>query len=260
MQNASSVGGQRDTPARFQSAVLADPRTPAGRKSLTLAISALLHTLLVGAVVILPLAFYDVVAPKDVLGTFLVSPLEAPPPPPPPPPPRGHGPRTGRVPSRIQTQPPNGFVAPRDVPGEITPEPAIDLGGGDGDPNGVEGGVPDGVVGAIVGGLPQKVAPPAKVVRVGGQLVAPEGVRYVQPVYPQVAVASHISAIIVLEAQVDIRGVVKTVSVLRGHPLFDDAAVEAVKQWRYKPLLLNGEPTEFMLTVTVAFNLSRAGN
>jgi periplasmic protein TonB len=95
---------------------------------------------------------------------------------------------------------------------------------------------------------------------VGGQLVAPERVRYVQPAYPQVAVASHIPAIIILEAQVDIRGIVKTVSVLRGHPLFDDAAVEAVKQWRYRPLLLNGEPTEFILTVTVAFNLSRAGN
>lgn len=260
MQNASSVGGHRDAPARFQSAVLADPRMLAGRRSLTLAISALLHTLIVAAVVILPLAFYDAVAPNDILGTFLVSPLEAPPPPPPPPPPRGDGPRTGRVPPRIQTQPPNGLVAPRAVPGEITPEPAIDLGGGGGDPNGVEGGVPDGVVGAIVGGLPQRVAPPAKVVRVGGRLVAPERVRYVQPVYPQVAVASHISAIIILEAQVDIRGIVKTVSVLRGHPLFDDAAVEAVKQWRYKPLLLNGEPTEFILTVTVAFNLSRTGN
>ena len=92
MQNASSVGGHRDAPARFQSAVLADPRMLAGRKSLTLAISALLHTLLVAAVVILPLAFYDVVAPKDILGTFLVSPLEAPPPPPPPPPPRATAP------------------------------------------------------------------------------------------------------------------------------------------------------------------------
>jgi len=258
MQNASSVGGHRDAPARFQSAVLADPRMPAGRKSLTLAISALLHTLFVAAVVILPLAFYDVVAPNDILGTFLVSPLVAPPPPPPPL--RGDGRRPGRVPSRIQTQPPSGFVAPRDVPSEITPEPPIDLAGGDGEPNGVEGGVPDGVVGAIVGGLPQKAAPPAKVVRVGGQLVAPERVRYVQPVYPPVAVASHISAVIILEAQVDIRGIVRTVGVLRGHPLFDDAAVEAVKQWRYKPLLLNGEPSEFILTVTVAFNLNRTGH
>lgn len=259
MQIASSAGDHRDAPARFHSAVLADPRMPAGRKSLTLVLSALLHTLLAAAVVILPLAFDDVIAPKDFLGTFLVSPLEAPPPLPPPPPPRGD-PRMGRAPSKIQTQPPNGLVAPRDMSGEITPEPTIDLGGGKGDPNGVVGGVPDGVVGAIVGGLPQTPPPPAKVVRVGGQLVAPERVRYVQPVYPQVAIASHVSAIVILEAQVDIRGIVRTVSVLRGHPLLDDAAVEAVKQWRYRPLLLNGEPTEFILTVTVAFNLGRAGN
>jgi len=259
MQNASSAGGRRDAPARFQSAVLADPRMRAGRRTLTLAISALLHTLLVAAVVILPLVFYEVVAPKDVLGTFLVSPLEAPPPPPPPPPQRGD-PRTGRVPARMERQPTNGFVAPRDMPGDITPDPAIEPGEGHGDPNGVEGGIPDGVVGSILGGLSENVAPPVKVVRVGGQLVAPARVRYVQPVYPQVAVVSHISAIVILEAQVDIRGIVRTVGVLRGHPLFDDAAVEAVKQWRYKPLLLNGEPTEFILTVTVAFNLNRAGH
>jgi periplasmic protein TonB len=258
MQNPSSVGGHPDAPARFHSAVLADPRMLAGRTSFTLAISALLHTLLVAAMVILPLAFYDVVAPKDILGAILVSPLEAPPPPSPPP--RGDGPRTGRAPSRHQVQPPNAFVAHRDTPGDITPEPAFDPGWEGGDSNGVEGGVPDGVVGTIVGGLPQKVAPPVTVVRVGGRLVAPERVRYVQPVYPQVAVASHLSAIVILEAQVDIRGIVKTVSVLRGHPLFDGAAAEAVRQWRYRPLLLNGEPTEFILTVTVAFNLSRAGN
>jgi len=46
-----------------------------------------------------------------------------------------------------------------------------------------------------------------------------------------------------------------TARVLRGHALFDDSAVTAVKQWRYQPLLLNGQPTEFILTVTVLFNL-----
>ena len=47
----------------------------------------------------------------------------------------------------------------------------------------------------------------------------------------------------------------KNVKVLRGHPLFDESAMQAVKQWRYQPLLLNGEPTGFILTVTVNFNL-----
>jgi protein TonB len=42
---------------------------------------------------------------------------------------------------------------------------------------------------------------------------------------------------------------------LRGHPLFDEPATAAVKQWRYRPLLLNGEPTEFIVTVTLTFNI-----
>jgi len=61
---------------------------------------------------------------------------------------------------------------------------------------------------------------------------------------------------VILEARVDVNGRVTTATVLRGHPLFDEAAVTAVTQWRYRPLLLNGEPTEFILTVTVFFNVS----
>ena len=71
------------------------------------------------------------------------------------------------------------------------------------------------------------------------------------------AKASRVSALLILEAEVDVRGYVKAVKVLRGHPLFDDAAQEALKQWRYQPLLLNGEPTGFILTVTMNFNLQQ---
>jgi protein TonB len=52
-------------------------------------------------------------------------------------------------------------------------------------------------------------------------------------------------------------GRVKGVKVLRGQLLFDQAAVDAVKQWRYRPLLLNGQPTEFDVTITVTFNLQQ---
>ena len=62
----------------------------------------------------------------------------------------------------------------------------------------------------------------------------------------------------VLEAEVDTRGHVKFAKVLSGHPLFDDAALEAVRQWRYQPLLLNGEPTGFILSVVINFNLKPA--
>ena len=86
-------------------------------------------------------------------------------------------------------------------------------------------------------------------------MAAPKLVRRVEPVYPELAIASRAAATILLEAQVDTHGVVKTVRVLRGHPLFDESALTAVRQWRYQPLLLNGQPTEFILTVTVLFNI-----
>jgi protein TonB len=92
-------------------------------------------------------------------------------------------------------------------------------------------------------------------VRIGGRLAPPKVVRRVEPVYPLLAVSARLSAIVILEAEVDERGRVRAVKVLRGHPLLDEASIEAVRQWRYQPLLLNGEPTAFILTVTVAFNL-----
>lgn len=125
-------------------------------------------------------------------------------------------------------------------------------------PGGVEGGVPGGVLGGVVGGLPLEPlpkAPPPRVVRVGGKMVAPELVRRVSPAYPELARLARVDGVVILEAQVDIRGRVKTVKVLRGQPLLDEAAIEAVKRWRYRPLLLNGVPTEFILTVTLMFNL-----
>jgi protein TonB len=94
------------------------------------------------------------------------------------------------------------------------------------------------------------------VVRIGGNIVAPKLVRKIPPVYPAVATQGRISGMVILEARVDVNGHVATAKVLRGHPLFDEAAVTAVTQWRYKPLLLNGQPTEFILTVTIFFNVS----
>jgi protein TonB len=143
------------------------------------------------------------------------------------------------------------------VPAELPPaEEGLELGFEGGVPGGVEGGVLGGIVGGILPApqpTPTPVAP--RVVRIGGQLVAPALVRKVAPQYPELARSARVQGIVILEAQVGTRGRVKTVSVLRGHPLLDESAVEAVKQWRYRPLLLNGVPTEFILTVTITFGL-----
>ena len=91
--------------------------------------------------------------------------------------------------------------------------------------------------------------------RVGGNIKAPAQTRNVQPVYPAAARAAHVAGVVVIEATVARDGHVENARVLRGNPLLNDAALEAVKQWRYSPLMLNGQPTPFILTVTVTFAL-----
>jgi len=115
------------------------------------------------------------------------------------------------------------------------------------------------VVGGVVGGLPLEAPPPPrKRVRIGGAIVAPKLVHRVAPEYPPLAALTRVQGTIILEAMVGEDGRVQTVTLLRGQPILQEAAIEAVKQWRYQPLLLNGEPTPFVLTVTLLFNLVSA--
>ncbi len=239
-----------------------EPRQPTrvgwirGRGAL---VSLGLHAILVAALVVLPVLTYGALpAVADrVTRAFFAEPLERTPPPPPPPPP----PAASRRPIR-HTPPPkvdtSQLVAPVEVPDVIpVPEESLDLGVQGGVPGGVEGGVPGGVIGGIVGGLPQAPPPPPRhrVVRVGGNILAPALLKKVEPAYPPLARTARVQGIVILEAHVDTHGRVADVQVLRGNPLLDDAALAAVRQWRYRPLLLNGEPTEFILTVTMNFHL-----
>jgi periplasmic protein TonB len=246
------------SPILFQSLVVTEHETRAGRKGATFFISIVLHSLLAVAVAVVPLLYYDSLPSQEALKAFFVQPLELAPPPPPPPPPPASARTVVRPAPRVEV-PTNAFVAPIEVPDVITPEASLDLGIEGGVAGGVEGGVPGGVVGGVVGGLPMNAPPPpARVVRVGGQIAPPRKIKNVDPVFPELAVDARLGAIVILEAEVDTRGYVKNVKVLRGHPLFDESAMQAVKQWRYQPLLLNGEPTGFILTVTVSFTLTHS--
>jgi protein TonB len=129
---------------------------------------------------------------------------------------------------------------------------------------GVEGGVAGGVVGGIVGGIVSPVPPPpppppspvtAAVVRIGGKITAPALLHRVEPIYPDVASMAQLTGLVILEATVGTDGCVDSVKVLRSrHPLLDRAAQDALMQWRYSPLVLNGTPTPFVLTVTFNFS------
>jgi protein TonB len=64
-----------------------------------------------------------------------------------------------------------------------------------------------------------------------------------------------VQGVVIVEILVDPNGDVADVRVLRSIPLLDEAAVEAVRQWRFMPTLMNGEPRSVLLTVTVSFRL-----
>jgi protein TonB len=99
--------------------------------------------------------------------------------------------------------------------------------------------------------------PPAPSVprRPGGDLKSPSRTTYVAPVYPQLAKISRIEGSVIVEATIDEAGMVRDVRVLRSNALFDQAAIDAVKQWRYTPTRLNGVNVPVILTVTVMFTM-----
>jgi protein TonB len=213
------------------------------------------------ALAIVPLLRADALPePARDIRAFFVEPLAAPPPPPPPPPPAARGAVAARIAPKTAAAP-MGFVAPIEIPTEIRPEEALDLGGVEGGvPGGVVGGVPGGVVGGVVGGLPDAPPPPAATpVRVGGDIREPRKILDVTPVYPELAARARVEGIVIIEATIDTRGRVANATVLRGVPVLEEAALEAVRKWVYTPTLLDGVPTPVIMTVTVRFRLSNAG-
>jgi len=78
----------------------------------------------------------------------------------------------------------------------------------------------------------------------------------VNPAYPPLAAKAHVQGSVILEAVVDEEGSVSTLKVLSGHPLLVEAALQAVRQWKYSPTVLNGEPVSVIATVTVIFRMN----
>lgn len=119
-------------------------------------------------------------------------------------------------------------------------------------------GVPGGVAGGIAGGslaVPPP-PPPAAPARVGGTIQAPTRIKHVAPVYPPIAQAARIQGVVIIEAVIDGTGRVADARVLRSIKLLDQAALDAVRQWEFTPTLLNGRPTNIIMSVSVSFTLT----
>ena len=94
-------------------------------------------------------------------------------------------------------------------------------------------------------------------VRLGSGIKEPILIRKVPPVYPQIALTAKVQGVVVIEVVVDVDGNVRNAHVIRSQPLLDQAALAAVRQWRFTPTLLNGVPVEVIMSVTVPFTLPR---
>ena len=245
----------------FDALVLPVDSVAGRRRCATLPCSVALHAAAAVALIAVPLLVSaELPGPPGAVQAFFVRPMVAPPPPPPPPPAstaRAAAPRAAPAPTADSG---DRFIAPIEVPSELRPEEGLDLGIEGGVPGGVAGGVPGGVVGGIVGGLPDAVAsapPPVAPVRVGGQIKAPVKVRHVDPVYPTVAREASVQGIVIIEAVIDAAGRIAEARILRGVPILEEAALEAVRQWEYTPTLLGGVPTPVKMTITVTFRFKR---
>src|ERR1700676_2871930 len=219
-----------------------------------------LQTLFVGAVLIVPLMFTEAL-PTAQLVTFLVAPT----PPPPPPPAPAAAPL--KVIRQVQSDLLDGRLrAPGRIPQKVAmikedeAPPAMSF--SNGVIGGVAGGQLAGVIGGIVNSVPHTTVPklasaaPTKRLRVSQGVSEGQKIFSPRPAYPHLAQQARIEGVVILRAIVSKTGEIQNLQVVSGHPLLIPAAVDAVKQWRYRPFLLNGEPVEVETEVTVTFQLA----
>jgi len=219
-------------------------------------ISIIVQFALLGVLVLIPLLFTEAL-PKTQLMTFLV----APPPPPPPPPPAA---APVHIVKQVQTDLMNGQLrTPTKIPEKVqmiteseAPPPSLASGGVIGG-IGAAGGAVGGVIGGIINSqalVPKAVVPQR--VRVSQGVTQGLLIKKVQPVYPPLARQARIQGNVLLQAEISVDGTIENLHLISGHPMLAPAAIEAVKQWRYKPYILNGEPVPVETQITVIFSLA----
>jgi protein TonB len=216
-------------------------------------LSGLVQFLILGVLVLIPLIYTEAL-PKAMLSTLLIAP---PPPPPPPPPPQPVKVVVKPVVRLIQS---GKLIQPRAIPKEVVVFKEAELPPdvfSNTNQGGVFGGIPgQGIIGGTGSALPPppKAAAPARI-KQGGNVTAASIITQTKPLYPALARQARIQGNVVLHAIIDKEGKVAQLEVISGHPLLVQSALDAVKQWRYKPTLLNGDPVEVDTTITVTFTM-----
>ncbi|MBZ5526411.1 MAG: TonB family protein [Acidobacteriia bacterium] len=237
----------------FEDLVECSPQAKKTNKKWTVLVSMSVQLLFVGILVLIPLIYTEAL-PKTMMATLLV----APPPPPPPPPPPAAAPVVRVKPVRLMEA--GKLMQPKAIPKEVKiikeEELPADMGAVGGVPGGVPGGSTGGVIGGVIGGM---APPPPKQSRIrqGGNVTQANIIYRAQPSYPPLARQTRIQGTVKLHAIISKTGTVQQLEVVSGHPLLVQAALDAVRQWRYRPTLLNGEPVEVDTTIDVVFSLNQ---
>jgi protein TonB len=243
-------------PARilFSDCLLESGTRERTRRSLATTLSVILQCVVVGIMLIVPLMFTEALPTQQFL-TFLV----APPPPPPPPPP------AAAIVRVVQTDVLNNgqLRTPTRIPQKVEmireEEAPLPTNGG------VVGGIPGGgqlggVIGGIISSTPSIAAipklEPVKRIRVSQGVTQGMVLRKIEPAYPKLALSARVTGVVLLKAIISKEGEIKELQVVSGHPILVPAAIDAVKQWRYRPYLLNGEPVEVETNITVTFQIA----
>src|SRR5260370_16509997 len=204
----------------------------------TTTVSLLVQVRIIGFMVLIAVVVNEAL-PNMMLATAVVAP---PPPPPPPPPAEVH------IVKQVQTDIVNGQLrTPTKIPKKVEmikeeeAPPPMTSGVVGGVPGGVPGGSMSGVMGGIIGGsaLIPKVA--VQRIRVSSGVTQGMVIKKVGPVYPPIAQTTRVQGTVILAAVIGKDGAIQNLHVVSGHPLLQGAAMDAVKQWRYKPYNLNRE-------------------
>lgn len=220
--------------------------------------SLIFQLLLLMAIVVIPLFHSDPLSKRESLTRLYIQ----------PPPAAGAQAAKIQAPPKLRSMYTHTSIA-IPAPVHITPEappPPVSITGevAGGVPGGVVGGVPGGVLSEMLGGprsvpLPAKTPEPTPVkrIRVASGVAEANLIHDVPPQYPPEAGRERIEGTVVLLAVIGTDGCVQDVQVVSGLPILAQAAIEAVKQWRYKPYLSNGVPVEIDSRITINFTLSR---
>src|SRR5258706_12749231 len=216
--------------------------------------------LLLLILILIPLMYTEAL-PKAMMATMLT----APPPPPPPPPPPAVA-QVVHVKPQVHLMDAGKLMAPKVIPKEVKiikedAEPDMSTGMSGGVPGGVAGGSISGVLGGVIGGMGGAPPPPRPhltgPLRVGGNVQAARIINRVQPVYPPLPRQTRISGTVRLHAIIGKDGMIQQLEVMTAHPFLQQAALDALRQWRYQPTLLNGDPVEVDTTIDVIFSLNQ---